>query len=91
MYYAIHYLGLLIIANEQLFQRFKWVGNGLLMTAAMSVAVSAEWAQHAWPFVLYTIGAGMWMYAGMIMKDKALVGLNLFFVVIDVYAIIIRL
>jgi hypothetical protein len=88
---ALHYINLLFYANQKLFQEFKWLGNALLMTAAASVAVSSTWAQQVWPFVLYTVGAGIWMYAGILMRDRPLVYLNLFFVVIDVYGIFERL
>lgn len=91
LYYTLYFFSLALLANQTTFNQFKWIGNAMLMTAAGVVAVSAEWATQAWPFVLYTLGAGVWMYAGMVMKDKALFSLNLFFVLLDVYAVWIRI
>lgn len=88
---AAHYFSLLLLTNDKWFQAFKWLGNFWLITAATAVAVSAEWAQNPWPFVAYTSGAAMWVYAGVLMKDRALIGLNAYFVAFDAYAIWIRL
>ena len=91
LFHITNYLSCLLYTNQKLFDLFKWIGNFWLVMAASVVAVSAQWAQEAWPFVMYTIGAAMWVYAGMIMKDKALIGLNAYFVAFDAYAVWIRL
>lgn len=88
---ATQYLSFLLLSNNTLFQWFKWIGNVWLIFAATAVAVSADWSQEVWPFIMYTLGAGMWVCAGILMRDKALVGLNAYFVLFDGYAIIIRL
>ncbi len=90
-FHALHYLEFLLLANEEIFNKFKWIGTLSTMTAALIIAVSIDISQQAWPFMIYLIGAFVWTYASYLMKDWALMCLNILFIMTDTYAIIIRL
>ena len=91
MFYALQYLGWILMANQDVFQKFKWTGTILTMCAAIFIAVSLEIAQEPWPFMIYLVGAFIWSYSAILMRDWALLGMNLLFIGTDTYAIIIRL
>jgi hypothetical protein len=74
-----------------MFNVFKWVGNSALITAATCVAISPEWALDAWPFFLYTTGTIVWLIAGTLIKEWALVSLQVFYFVVNLYGIYTRL
>lgn len=70
--------------------KIKWIASVCVFTAAISITVREENALYVWPFVLYAIGSFCWMIAGFKTKDMPLILLNMFFVVVNVYGISIR-
>lgn len=69
----------------------KWGGNILIMISALTIAFFPQVALH-WPaFAGYVTGAVVWTWFAYKIKDYPLMFLNLFYVGIDVYAILIRL
>lgn len=78
----------------------EWFGNGMTYFSAMVVALwpniattigfntnKLEW----WCFLFYWIGSFVWAIAGWYMKNNRLIWLNVFFVVLNTYAMYIRL
>jgi hypothetical protein len=91
MLHALKYLNLYLQTNNKIFQWFKWVANILIFAGAISVAISPVYSQQPWPFILATIGSCLWLWAASIMRDRAFIAFNLFFVVIQSTAIFMRL
>lgn len=91
MIHAYNYLTYLLITNQGVFERFKWVGNLATFLGAVAVGVSLEAATQAWPFTLYLLGSTVWLIAALILRDRALAWLNTFFVLTNTYAIFVRI
>ena len=72
-------------------QRIKWIANALIFIGATSIAVSTTFAQQAWPFALCDIGSLMWLGVAIKLSDRAFMTFNLFFVVIQTCAILMRI
>jgi len=77
--------------NKKAFRTFKWVANSFVFVGAAVISLSPAMSQLPWPFVLADIGSIMWLWAATIMKDRALVAFNIFFVFIQTSAILMRL
>jgi hypothetical protein len=59
--------------------KIKWLGNFFSIVGAFIVAM--QYLTLGYCFFL--IGSGAWFYSGIVTKDKALISLNLFFLVAD--------
>lgn len=68
----------------------KWIGNIVIMFSAIIIGFCPNISLHWESFLGYIIGAGMWMWLALKDKDYPLAVLNIFYVLIDVYAIYIR-
>ncbi len=77
--------------NDKAFQRFKWVANSFVFVGAAVISLSPTFSQQYWPFLLADIGSVLWLWAATIMKERALVAFNIFFVLIQTGAILMRL
>ena len=91
MLYAIDYFNHCFRVNETLFQWFKWIANIFVFTGATCISVSPLFSQQPWPFFLATIGSVLWFWAAIIMRDRALMMFNLFFIFIQTWATLVRL
>jgi hypothetical protein len=91
MFHAYNYLTYLLLMNQAAFEKFKWIGNITTYVAGLAVGVSLSAATEAWPFALYIVGNLVWFIAAVIMRDRPLFWLNLFFIAANAYAILIRL
>lgn len=69
----------------------KWIASVSVLIAAVSIIVYEKSALYVWPFIFYTIGSFCWLIAGIQTKDVPLALLNSFFVVVNIYGIIIRI
>ena len=69
----------------------KWIGTSFTALSAIIIAIEPSIALTWTPFVGYGIGAIIWLYAAIKDKEWALAALNLLFVIVDLYAISIRL
>ena len=87
---AFKYCKYILETDKKALERFKWAGNAFIYAAALAVAVSINFAQEAWPFIFYLVGATFWVIAAWIIKDKPLFWLNLFFILIDGYGAWLR-
>ena len=80
-----------LVKDERAFRRFKWIANSFVFVGAAVISLSPTLSQQYWPFLLADIGSVMWLWAASIMKDRALIAFNIFFVLIQTGAIIMRL
>ena len=62
----------------------KWIGTGCVIAAAGCRSLE----YHTADLILSIIGAGVWTYAAIAMKDKALLVVNAFIVAILMYGVI---
>jgi hypothetical protein len=69
----------------------KWIANIGVMISAVLVSASVALSAQPLTFIGFLVAHIMWLFAGIIMKDKPIMALNAFFIVIDIYAILIRL
>ena len=76
---------------DQTLDIIKVLGNILIFTGALLVTASPTISLTIYPFVLDVLGAIMWCLAGKIMNDNRIIQLNVFFLIINIYAIIIRI
>ncbi len=81
--------GLLPRLNQ--FREFmKWAGTAMFAVGAVVISVSPEISMNAWPFATFGIGHALWALAGLLMRDKAVIVLNIMYLPLDVYAIVLR-
>jgi hypothetical protein len=79
-----------VITSDLFLQFIKWFGTGLFALGAFYVSIKPDTSTKLWPFVLFLFGHLIWAASGVIMKDEAIVALNLMYVPLDLYAIFIR-
>ena len=91
MLHAFDYFNHYLRVNNKKFQWFKWFANAFVFTGATCIALSPVYSQQPWPFFLATIGSVLWLWAAHIMRDRALFVFNLFFIVIQTWATLVRL
>ena len=91
MLYAIDYFNHYFRVNDAAFQRFKWIANVFVFTGATCISTSPVFSQQPWPFFLATIGSVLWLWAAIIMRDRALTMFNMFFIFIQTWATLVRL
>lgn len=72
-------------------EMFKWFGTALFFigSAAVSIfpALSLEW----WPYGLFAAGHLLWTTAGVLMRDRAVIALNVMYLPFDLFAVFARL
>lgn len=92
MIHAFSYLCYLIQADYKYLQRFKWVGNIASYIAALTISVSIAASLEIWPFLLYMVGNVIWLMAALVIqpKDWPLAWMQIFFLSINSYAILLR-
>lgn len=91
MLHAIDYFNHYFRVKNTAFQWFKWIANSFVFVGASCIAVSPVFSQQPWPFFLATIGSILWFWAAIVMRDRALMVFNLFFIVIQTWATLVRL
>ncbi|WP_341744574.1 hypothetical protein [Azonexus hydrophilus] len=72
-------------------EAIKWAGTVLFAIGAIAISVLPQTAESWIPFAGFAIGHAMWLGAGFLMSDKAVMALNGMYLPIDFYAIIVRL
>jgi uncharacterized membrane protein len=88
---SIAFLLTQLTTNAVWLERWKWIATAFVMMSAAVVSFSIALSLNPATFIGFLIAHIMWTFAGVIMKDKPIIALNGFFILIDVYAIIIRL
>lgn len=89
--FAYSYMMDKIHTSEDVLFILKWAGNVYMYLGAIFVSVSITLAAEPSIFVLFLLGHIFWLIAGLAMRDKPLIFLNLFFIPLDMWAIFIRL
>lgn len=64
----------------------KWLGTGAGIAGALLVALNIP--ASGWGFALFLVSSLSWTAAGLIMRDRALLALNLAFTAINLLGII---
>lgn len=92
MYFlAAEYLVYQLQTNNKLLEWVKWFATFCVCASAILVSFSIELSLQPHVFLGFLIAHILWTGAGIIMKDKPIIVLNAIFILIDTYAIIIRL
>jgi hypothetical protein len=66
-----------------MFEILKWIGTFCVIAAATCRAFNL----HLADLILSIVGAGIWGYAAIVMKDKALVTVNGFIVAVLLFGV----
>lgn len=72
-------------------RRLRWTATGLLIAGGIAVSCSTKLAQAIPPFLLFAVGHSIWIYAARRMADKPLLALNLGLLLLDIFAIVVRM
>lgn len=67
-----------------------YIANCFIFAGAVSITVAPRWSQRPPIFVLFLIGHILWLGLSLYREDGPLIWLNSFFVVVDIFAILIR-
>lgn len=62
-----------------------------MVGSAFLVSFSVEISLHWWAFIGFFVGHVIWATYGILLREKALFGLNFLFLFVDLYAILIRM
>ena len=76
-------VGLIMMKKINMFEILKWIGTLCVIVAATCRAFNF----HLADIILSIIGAGIWGYAAIVMKDKALVTVNGFIVAVLLFGV----
>lgn len=68
----------------------KKAGNALLMGGGIAFAIAPVWAATPWSFLPFMVGHFLWIVAGRIERDRDLIILNAFMMMLDIVAIAMR-
>ena len=90
-YLAFRHTQFMLEVSTEWQTTFKWLANTFMVISALIVSFSPELAGHPATFVGFLFGHILWAMSGWSMKDIALITLNVGFIPIDFYAILIRL
>lgn len=69
----------------------KWIGTIFLAISGIVISVSPKYAAEWWAFVGFLFGHIIWSIMAIIAEDYSLLVMNLLFLVLDIYAIHIRI
>ena len=72
-------------------QGVKWAANIFIFISAIMISVSLEIAAQPYAFIGFFIAHILWVWAAIVIKDKPLIALNVFFLPMDLWAMWIRL
>lgn len=75
-------------------QTQKWIGylgTFLFMVGALAVSMSPAWSSHPAPFAVFLVGHLLWWTLGYLSHERPLLVLNGLYLVLDVWALAVRL
>lgn len=67
-----------------------YIANCFIFSGAISITVAPRWSQRPPIFVLFLIGHILWLSLSLFRGDGPLIWLNSFFVLVDIFAILVR-
>ena len=74
----------MMMKEINIFEIMKWIGTVCIIVAATCRAFDL----HTADLILSIVGAGIWGYAAVVMKDKALVTVNGFIVLVLLFGVL---
>lgn len=66
------------------------LGNFFLFASAILISISPKLSVVAWPFIGFMLGHIIWLFVAIKMKKKTLIEFNIGFLLLDFWAIGIR-
>lgn len=91
LWFAITHFFALIEADKKRLAWFERAGNVGLFLGAFTVSFSPAWSVTVFPFLFYTVGNVIWLIvAWRFLRDRPLVEMNLFFLAVNGYGIMVR-
>jgi hypothetical protein len=88
---ALDYLAMRLATEPPWQEIVKWVATSFIVISAMAISFSVPLSMHIGPFVGFFIGHILWIIVGSVQRDRPIIALNVFFIPIDIYAMMIRL
>ena len=89
--YAFDYIWFKITTDKQWQTVLKWLASLHIAIAAVVITIWPEQALLPIPFAIFLAGHVIWSIFSALIKEWALFALNVFFVLLDAYGVIIRL
>ena len=89
--YAFDYIWFKIKTNKLWQEIIKWSATINVCVAATIITLYPESGLHPLPFSIFLFGHIIWSVFTFLIKEQALFALNMFFVALDGYGVIIRL
>lgn len=77
--------------NPKTSELMKWSGVALFAVASVFISFYPNEGGNWLPFFGFAVGHSLWLLAGILVNDKALMVLNGMYLPIDVYAVYVRL
>lgn len=81
-------LWMLIAASAR--ERIKWFGTAFFFVGSAVISLSTELSIAYWPYALFAVGHILWTISGFLMRDRAVVALNVMYLPFDFIAIFMR-
>ena len=72
-------------------EAIKWIATLSMAMGALLVSISVHLSSLWWPYMGFLIGHILWTFAALWAHEIALLTLNVIFIIIDLYAILLRL
>ena len=91
MIYALEYIWFKIQIDKKWQSWIKWMGSFFVTLSGLAVTLSPEVALQPHVFFTFLVGHITWSVLAFRMKEWALLYLNVFFCIIDIIGITIRL
>ena len=68
----------------------KWGGTVFFFIGSATISVFPSLSLLWWPFLLFAFGHCLWALAGVLMRDRAVITLNVMYLPFDIFAIFTR-
>lgn len=89
--YAFDYIWFKITTDKNWQTALKWLASLHISIAAIVVTAWPDQALQPLPFAIFLAGHMIWSVFTSMMREWALFSLNMFFVCLDTYGVLIRL
>jgi len=89
-FHALEYSIFQLHTNPKWLERLKWFANINIYISAILLSFSVALSAMPTAFIGFFVAHIIWVFAGIVMKDKPIIALNGFFIPLDLYAMAIR-
>lgn len=69
----------------------KWAGTILFFVGSAVTSLSPALSLAWWPYSFFALGHSLWCIGGLLMRDRAVVALNVMYLPFDLSAIVVRI